>query len=297
MRLNVLHLYIHIHSFICHLMYCTKGKELIDQQNSLMRNHSIIHFSQFFPSCCHLYPSFPLSFDITGILKALDVAIGLQWRKENVEKPQADKQHGGQDLCSPGSAKLSTNLWSPSVHQSGNRDKGKYGKESDRESQSAWINFKVLPLAVVVDGSNGPGHLKTHQFIKYKLQWPLKTETYIKTKKLYCQSIVHLSTVDWAGLTPIPRKTLTALEPVTLPMDASAYWSWIAATLLANVSGWWERENIKFEQTSSAYHIYFYHFVSILINFMTKHILKKQTDFIHVLHQLNSLMNHTKGLK
>lgn len=25
--------------------------------------------------------------------------------------------------------------------------------------------------------------------------------------------------------TPMPRKTLTALEPVTLPMDASAYWS------------------------------------------------------------------------
>ena len=36
--------------------------------------------------------------------------------------------------------------------------------------------------------------------------------------------------------TPIPRKTFTALLPVTLPMDASAYWSWVAATLLANVS-------------------------------------------------------------
>lgn len=36
--------------------------------------------------------------------------------------------------------------------------------------------------------------------------------------------------------TPMPRKTLTALEPVTLPMEASAYWSWMAATLLANVS-------------------------------------------------------------
>lgn len=37
--------------------------------------------------------------------------------------------------------------------------------------------------------------------------------------------------------TPIPRKTFTALLPVTLPMEASAYWSWVAATLLANVSG------------------------------------------------------------
>lgn len=118
-------------------------------------NNSLLPVSSILLSS---FPSFPLSFAI--ILKAFDVAIGLQWWKENVEEPQADEQHGGQDLCSPGPAKLSTNLWSPSVHQSGNRNKGKYGKESDRESQSAWINFKVLSLAVVVDGSNGPCHLK-----------------------------------------------------------------------------------------------------------------------------------------
>lgn len=35
---------------------------------------------------------------------------------------------------------------------------------------------------------------------------------------------------------PIPRKTFTALLPVTLPTLASAYLSWQAATLLANVS-------------------------------------------------------------
>ena len=35
---------------------------------------------------------------------------------------------------------------------------------------------------------------------------------------------------------PIPRKTFTAFEPVTLPTDASAVSSWTAATLLANVS-------------------------------------------------------------
>jgi hypothetical protein len=35
---------------------------------------------------------------------------------------------------------------------------------------------------------------------------------------------------------PTPRKTLTALEPVTLPTEASAVSSWIAAVLLANVS-------------------------------------------------------------
>uniref|UniRef100_A0A915L7J6 Uncharacterized protein n=1 Tax=Romanomermis culicivorax TaxID=13658 RepID=A0A915L7J6_ROMCU len=36
--------------------------------------------------------------------------------------------------------------------------------------------------------------------------------------------------------TPIPKKTLTALLPVTLPMLESAYLSWTAATLLANKS-------------------------------------------------------------
>ncbi len=35
---------------------------------------------------------------------------------------------------------------------------------------------------------------------------------------------------------PMPRKTFTALLPVTLPMEASAYLSWMADTLLANVS-------------------------------------------------------------
>jgi len=35
----------------------------------------------------------------------------------------------------------------------------------------------------------------------------------------------------------MPRKTLTALLPVTLLMEASAYTSWMAAALLANVSG------------------------------------------------------------
>lgn len=39
---------------------------------------------------------------------------------------------------------------------------------------------------------------------------------------------------------PMPRNTLTALLPVTLPTEASAYLSLRAATLLANVSatGW-----------------------------------------------------------
>lgn len=39
---------------------------------------------------------------------------------------------------------------------------------------------------------------------------------------------------------PIPRNTLTAFEPVTLPIEESAYLSLMAATLDANVSVWRE---------------------------------------------------------
>ena len=36
---------------------------------------------------------------------------------------------------------------------------------------------------------------------------------------------------------PMPRKTLTELLPVTLPIELSAVFSWAAACLLANKSG------------------------------------------------------------
>lgn len=48
--------------------------------------------------------------------------------------------------------------------------------------------------------------------------------------------LVRQYTAAMVHATPMPRKTLTALLPVTLPMEASAYWSWMAATLLAKVS-------------------------------------------------------------
>lgn len=87
------------------------------------------------------------------------MAVGLQWGEEDVEEPQADEQHGGQDLCSPGPTQLSTDLWSPSVHQHGDGDKGKDGEERDGEGQWTWINLELLPSAVVVDGGNWPRHL------------------------------------------------------------------------------------------------------------------------------------------
>lgn len=54
--------------------------------------------------------------------------------------------------------------------------------------------------------------------------------------------------------TPMPKNTLTALLPVTLPMLASACLSWMAATLLAKVSaklgGMTTENTIEIERTS-----------------------------------------------
>lgn len=56
----------------------------------------------------------------------------------------------------------------------------------------------------------------------------------------YTAAIVHAM--------PMPRNTLTALLPVTLPTDESAYSSWTAATLLANVSVTRGRSNVSLHQ-------------------------------------------------
>lgn len=101
----------------------------------------------------------PFSSTSPIILEALDVAVGFQWGEEDVEEPQANEQHGGKGLRSPGPTQLSTNVWPPSVHQHGDTDKGKDGEECDRESQRARIYPELLTPAVVVDGSNGPRHL------------------------------------------------------------------------------------------------------------------------------------------
>lgn len=191
------------------------------------------------PSCSPL----PFPSSSPTILEALDVTVGLQWWEEDVEEPQADEQHGSQDLRSPGPTQLSTNLWPPSVHQCGNADKGKDGEERDREGQSAWIHSELFPLTVVIDGSNGPCHLPD---ISRNTN---DCNNYWGSRCIYTiYGPFHSFIFKWAGLTPMPRKTLTALEPVTLPIDASAYWSWIAATLLANVSGDKDKQNkIKYK--------------------------------------------------
>lgn len=108
-----------------------------------------------------LASSFMCTFPSTSliILEALNVTVGLQWGEEDVEEPQADEQHGGQNFWCPGPAQLSTDLWPPSVHQCGNTYKGKDGKECDGERQCAWIHLEITALGVMVDGGDGPCHL------------------------------------------------------------------------------------------------------------------------------------------
>ena len=54
------------------------------------------------------------------------------------------------------------------------------------------------------------------------------------TIKSLSSTLQYIAAIDHAM--PIPRNTLTALLPVTFPIEESAYLSLMAATLLANVS-------------------------------------------------------------
>lgn len=94
-------------------------------------------------------------------LEALDVAVGLQRGEEDVEEPQAEEQHGGQDFGSPRPAQLAANLRPPSVHQCADADEGEDSEERDGEGQCARIHAELLPVALVVDGSDGPRHLSS----------------------------------------------------------------------------------------------------------------------------------------
>lgn len=93
-------------------------------------------------------------------LEALDVTVGLQRGEEDVEEPQADEQHGGQDLGSPRPSQLSSDLWPPSVHQRGHADEGEDGEERDGEGQRARVHSELVTFGVVVDGGDGPRYLQ-----------------------------------------------------------------------------------------------------------------------------------------
>jgi len=70
-------------------------------------------------------------------LKPLDVAIGLQGGKEDVQQPQADKEQRRGQFATPGTAQLSPEVGPPTVEENADADEGEDGEEGDREGQGA----------------------------------------------------------------------------------------------------------------------------------------------------------------
>lgn len=93
------------------------------------------------------------------------MAVGLQRGEQNVQQPQADKQHGGQYLGSPRTSQLAADRRSPPVHQHPHADEGEDGEESDGEGQAPRVYLEVVALGVVVDGSHGPGHADAQEHV------------------------------------------------------------------------------------------------------------------------------------
>lgn len=93
-------------------------------------------------------------------LEALDVTVGLQRREEDVEEPQADEEHRGQDLGSPRATQLAADLRPPPVHQRGHADEGEDGEERDGEGQRARVHPELVAFDIVVYGSDRPRHLQ-----------------------------------------------------------------------------------------------------------------------------------------
>lgn len=80
---------------------------------------------------CSILPRlFPYS-----VLKALDVAVGLQAGEENVEEPQTQEQQGGQESGHPGTAEFPADGGPASEQEHGHADESEDGEERDREGQ------------------------------------------------------------------------------------------------------------------------------------------------------------------
>lgn len=92
-------LILYIHLFIAHSVSGVKGESDRPMKQPQFPTPSI-HLpptGTFLACSSSPFPSSP-----PIILEALDVAVGFQRGEEDVEEPQADEQHGGQDLRSPG---------------------------------------------------------------------------------------------------------------------------------------------------------------------------------------------------
>lgn len=99
------------------------------------------------------------------ILKALNVAVGLQAGEEDVEEPQSQEEQAGQEARHLGTAQLSTNRGPASEQEHAHRDESKDGEEGDREGQRPWIYPKFFSLGFPVDSGHRPGHADTQEHV------------------------------------------------------------------------------------------------------------------------------------
>lgn len=88
---------------------------------------------------------------------------------------------------------------------------------------------RLTIITVIANNAN------TQNMVTEKPKLPASTLNCVPLNQWYTAANVHAK--------PMPKKTFTAFEPVTLPTELSAYLSLIAATLLANVSI--DKTNIK----------------------------------------------------
>lgn len=98
-----------------------------------------------------------------GGLEALDVAVRLQRREDDVHQPQAEEQAGSQDFRNTRPAELPADGWPAPVDQDGDADESKDGEERDGEGQRSRVHPELLALAVVVDGGDGPRHANAQE--------------------------------------------------------------------------------------------------------------------------------------
>ena len=84
------------------------------------------------------------------------MAVRFQAGEEDIEKPQAKEEHGGQQSGHPRTTQLSTNGWPASEQKNSHGDESKDGEKCDWERQWAGVNLKLLPLKFPVDSRHRP---------------------------------------------------------------------------------------------------------------------------------------------
>ena len=99
------------------------------------------------------------------VSETFDDAVGLQRGEDDVHKPQAEEQAGGEDLGESGASELSPDFRSTPVHEHTDSHEGKDGEDRDGECQCSRIHQERSALRCVVDGSDGPRHTDAQEDI------------------------------------------------------------------------------------------------------------------------------------